>query len=216
MSDSFYVQNPWTGLVIDIGENSHAPSPGTLLRANPKETSAPGNAYQLWTFAPSNEEPVKTLLNYFFLRNANPASPFVIDIQEQGNVITRSPGGQTIKAGSRLDAWTVKSGQAGDLDDNHPASSNQIWGFTQDPESGFYFIENWLTGFVIDIEEKGLPPGQQPGAGTHLDAWPKKTGSQTIRNQLWQFVDPNGTPVKVPGPPSVVVKPPPGQVSVAR
>ena len=139
MPDSFYIQNPWTGLVIDIGENSQRPQPGTALRANAKQTSAPGNTYQLWTFAPSNEAPVKTVLNYFFLQNANSAYPFVIDIEEQGNVITKSPGGQTIRAGSRLDAYTVKSGQFGDLDDNHPASSNQLWGFVQDRELGPLF-----------------------------------------------------------------------------
>jgi hypothetical protein len=215
MPNSFYIQNPWTGLVIDIGENSQRPLPGTALRANAKKTSAPGNTYQLWTFTPSNQEPVKTVLNYFFLQNANSAYPFVIDIEE-GNVITKSPGGDTIKAGSRLDAYTVKSGQAGDLDDSRPESSNQLWGFTQDSESGFYFIENWLTSFVVDIEEKGLPDGQQPGAGAYLDAWPKKTGSLKIRNQLWQFVDPSGASVKVPPPPSVVINRLPGGSTVAR
>lgn len=214
MPDSFYIQNPWTGLVIDIGENSQRPQPGTALRANAKQTSAPGNTYQLWTFAPSNEAPVKTVLNYFFLQNANSAYPFVIDIEEQGNVITKSPGGQTIRAGSRLDAYTVKSGQFGDLDDNHPASSNQLWGFVQDRDSGLYFIQNWLTSFVIDIE-KG-PSGAQPEAKAYLDAWPQKTDPQKNKNQLWQFVDPSGASVKVPPPPSVVVNPLPGGKTVAR
>jgi hypothetical protein len=201
MSSSFYIQNPWTGLVIDIGENVQNPKRGTELRANTKQTSAPGNQYQLWTYIESSQQH-PTITGYYFLKNTNLAAPFVIDIEEKkGNIITSSPGGQTLRPGSRLDAYTEKSVQTGDLDDNHPAASNQLWGFVPAGTQGLFFIQNWLTGFVVDIEEGST--GRQPAAGAHLDAYPQK-GSDKNKNQLWQFVGPNGAPVAVPAPPAPV------------
>lgn len=213
MSD-FYIQNPWTGLVIDIGENQQNPPRGTMLRANAKKTIAPGNEYQLWTFVEFAQDVINDLINYFFIQNANPTTPLVIDIAEEGNVITRSPGGQTLKAGSRLDAWTMK-GASGGLDDNLPGSSNQIWGFVPNSKSAYYFIQNLLTDFVIDIEERGLSHGQPPPAGTYLDAYPQKEIGKNA-NQLWQFVDLNGTPVTVPGPPSRTIRSRPGNPTGTR
>jgi hypothetical protein len=213
-ASSFYIQNPWTGLVIDIGENSKTPSRGTLLRANAKMTSAPGNWYQLWTFSPPV---VETSGTYYWLQTANgdfATSPLVIDVAESGNVIQVPGKPGTLKEGSPLDAWTMKSLQGDDVDAGLSGASNQLWSFGQDAASGYYFIENWLTRFVIDIAEGGS--GQQPKAGAYLDAFAnKKNQNKPYQNQLWQFVDVNGATVTPPSgtpPDTGTVRGSPGSV----
>ncbi|HUI15550.1 MAG TPA: RICIN domain-containing protein [Xanthobacteraceae bacterium] len=195
---AFYIQNPWTGLVIDIGENAQKPSPGTLLRANTKMTSAPGNWYQLWTFS-SPFFPTPGSIPYYWLQNANgnlTKSPLVIDIEESGNLISVPGRPDTLKQGSPLDAWTQKNPQGHDLNAGKTGASNQLWSFAQDKASGYYYISNHLTGFVIDIAEG--PSGKQPTAGVYLDAWTLKGSSPENNNQLWQFVDVNGATVPAP------------------
>jgi hypothetical protein len=155
------------------------------------------------------------MTGYYFLKNANSATSLVIDIEEKkGNIITSSPGGQKLKPGSRLDAYTAKDPQIGSLDDNNSEASNQAWGFVPAGTPGLFFISNWLTGFVIDIEEG--PTGRQPAAGAYLDAYPQKD-TEKNKNQLWQLVGPNGAPVTAPAQPApvrVVVGPSEGSVSV--
>lgn len=204
---AFYIQNPWTGLVIDIGKNARNPSPGTLLCANAKMTSAPGNAYQLWTFSgpfvPPSGNP--TNIPYYWLQNANTQSPLVIDIVQSGNVISVPGRPDTLKQGSFLDAWTNKGPEAVDLsvDSGKAGAANQLWSFALDQASGYYTISNWLTGFVIDIAEGST--GKEPIAGANLDAWAWKGDSPDNKNQLWKFVDVNGATVAPPAEKSGLV-----------
>jgi hypothetical protein len=181
---SFYVQNPWTGLVIDIGENATSPPAGTPLRANTK--ASPAGPFQLWEFV----VPISSG-GYHAIQNANRNTPFVVDIERN----SQTPG-------ARLDAYTSKGASEG--------NTNQLWNFIKDPETGYYFIFSQLSGLVIDIEERGLAPGQKPQAGAHLDSWTWKgetsshPGNSTNVNQLWQFIQPDGAIVTPPP------NPPPG------
>jgi hypothetical protein len=57
----------------------------------------------------------------------------------------------------------------------------QAWQFIQDPTgSGYYFIQNIASGFVLDIEENSTEPGAA------LDAYPMKLTDND--NQLWEAV----------------------------
>jgi hypothetical protein len=183
----FYIQNPWTKLVIDIGVNETSPARGTLLRANALSENRPG-PFQLWQLV----VPINSQFGWNAIQNVN--VNLVIDIQ-----LKNVPENTLPPAGTRLDAWTEKEGDEG--------NANQLWSFEKD-SSGFYFIHSNLSQFAIDIEEHGLPPGQSPPSGSHLDAWPRKGGSSPQntgnRNQLWQLIEPGGAifvpPPTLPGP----------------
>jgi hypothetical protein len=180
----FYIQNPWTGLVIDIGVNETSPTAPTKLRANTK--TSPAGPFQLWDFV----IPISSG-GYHAIQNANRNTPLVVDVE--GN--SKTPG-------TRLDAYTEKGESEG--------NANQLWTFNKDPETGHYFIFSHLSGLVIDIEERGLAPGQKPQAHAHLDTYtwkgetpPPPSNSPNV-NQLWQFIQPDGTIVTPPP------NPPPG------
>ena len=196
---SFFIRNPWTGLVIDIAEaklRGEKPPALTALDAFTQKTQ--GNSNQLWTFVPAS---VTGWEFVYFLQN--PWTGLVIEIN-----VTRVPAKGPIPAGTHLDANTMNAPSG--LDVGAPANANQLWGFAPDPEgSGHYFIHNvFLGGFVIDIAEGQA--GGKPTAGRVLDAYPQKTSAQGNLNQLWAFVDPSGNPVTVPPPsgPSPIITPP--------
>jgi hypothetical protein len=68
-----------------------------------------------------------------------------------------------------------------------PAVDSQYWEFVPDPAgSGYYFIKNKVTGFVIDIQDEST------ATGALLVANPQnETGTDS---QLWQFfLDPSGS-----------------------
>jgi hypothetical protein len=68
-----------------------------------------------------------------------------------------------------------------------PVDDSQLWEFVPDPAgSGYYFIKNQATGFVIDIE------GESTATGALLVVNPQnETGTDS---QLWQFfLDPSGS-----------------------
>jgi hypothetical protein len=75
-----------------------------------------------------------------------------------------------------------------DLTQRQSGSDSQLWQLTPDPEgSGFFFIQNKVSPYVMDVEQYTDGNGNSP-----LDAWQQKqTGTD---NQLWQFVpDPGGS-----------------------
>jgi hypothetical protein len=201
---SFFIQNPKTKLVIDIKLGN--PAKGSGLIANAQATTQLESSFQLWTFVTSNMQ-IGALTGYYFIQNQNatlapPTSPqFVIDI-ELGGLTTKLPN-----KGVLLDAYPQKGPeQTTGQDFGEPSNANQLWGFMKDT-SGYYYIVNPLTGFVIDISEGAKPLGT---AGATLDGWPWK-GSNVPGNvnQLWQFVPSGGNGAFVPDPPSVVRHLPP-------
>jgi hypothetical protein len=95
----YFIQNPSTGLVVDI-QGAKA-TPGTLLDAFTKKGSYPGNANQLWAFYPGSAS------GYYSIVSQLDGS--VIDVQ----------GGKTV-SGTLLDAFTAKGS---------PGNDNQLWAF---------------------------------------------------------------------------------------
>ena len=120
----YFLQNPWTGLVIEInvaGVPVIGPIPaGTHLDANTMnapsslDVGAPANANQLWGFGPdpdgSGNYFIGNFINYFV------GNSFVIDLAEGG-----LQGGQKPRAGTLLDAYPAKTSAQGNL--------NQLWAF---------------------------------------------------------------------------------------
>jgi hypothetical protein len=80
-------------------------------------------------------------------------------------------------------------------------SDNQMWTFVPSSEAGYYFIQSRLGDLVVDVE------GASTKAGTHLDAYTKKTSSANWNNQLWTFIDEKGN--SVTPPPQYTPPPPP-------
>jgi hypothetical protein len=194
---SFFIRNPSTKLVIDMKNAAK----GSALIANTQATKNLGNSFQLWTFV-SSTEPINALGGYYFIQNQNatlapPGSPpFVVDV-EMGSLTTQLP-----KKGVFLDAYPKKGPtQTTAQDFGQPSNANQLWGFIKDT-SGYYYIVNPLTDFVIDISEGSKPLGT---AGAALDGWPWK-GSNVPgnANQLWEFVPNSGSGAFAPAPPSLV------------
>lgn len=142
----FAIQNKLAGHVINIKGDSD----GTLLDASGAKTGSGADAAnQQWEFisGPAGS-------NYYFIKN--PHTNHVVDVQ-----------GNSTKDGAPLDAYHEKSG-----DD----AANQLWQLIPDPAgSGYYFIQNKLTGHVIDISAAD---------GTTLTAFPLKLFDND--NQLWK------------------------------
>ena len=118
----YFLQNPWTGLVIEInlaGVPVIGPIPaGTPLDANTMnapsglDVGAPAKANQLWGFVPDPDGSG----NYFISNFISPfvGNSFVIDIAEGGS-------GEKPPAGRLLDAHPQKTSAQGNL--------NQLWRF---------------------------------------------------------------------------------------
>ena len=149
---SFFIQNPFTGNVIDI--RAASATAGVLLDAYPAKTAHGENsANQQWQFVPDPSDS-----GYYFIQN--PLTGHVIDVQ-----------GASTTDGTLLDAYPMKA--PGALD-----SSNQLWQLVSDPAgSGSYFIQNKLTGHVIDIM------GASTASGAALNVFPMKMFNNA--NQLW-------------------------------
>lgn len=149
---SVMIQNPATGHVIDIQENSTVD--GAVLDAfHPKTSPGESSANQQWVFVIDQSGS-----GYYYIQN--PLTQHVIDIQ-----------GNSTADGAVLDAFHMKNAPG----ENH---ANQLWQFVPDPAgSGYYFIQNLLTGNVIDIL------GDSTSDGAALDAYPMKLFG--YENQLW-------------------------------
>jgi hypothetical protein len=167
---SLFIQNPHSGNVIDIQGNSTAE--GALLDAYTAKINPGDNpANQQWEFVSDSTNP-----GYYFIEN--PSTKHVIDIQ-----------GNSTLDGASLDAYPAKNNPG----ENH---DNQLWQIIADPAgSGYFFIQNKLTGHVIDVSHNST------SAGALLDAFPLKLFGNA--NQLWAPLQ--GTfppPVKPATPPS--------------
>jgi hypothetical protein len=155
------------GNVIDIQGNSTQPD--ALLDAwPPKAGQSLGNpsplaANQTWEILhdPAGSE------NFII---QNPETGHCIDIQEN-----------SIEAGALLDANKVKTSD----------NQNQLWDFLPDPfGSGYFFIQNPQTGYVIEIE------GGSSESGTRLVVNPRRLFGNNF--QLWAGVGQNLVPTTFP------------------
>jgi hypothetical protein len=124
------------GNVIDIQENST--KPGALLDAYPPKASQSLTepttlaANQTWEVLP---DPAGS--SHFIIQN--PATGHCIDIR-----------GNSIDRGASLDAYPSKKSD----------NQNQLWDFLPDPfGSGYFFIQNPQTGYVIEIEKGSSKSG---------------------------------------------------------
>jgi ricin-type beta-trefoil lectin protein len=164
------IQNKLAGHVIDIQGNSTAD--GALLDAYHAKT-APGDnpANQQWEF---NLDPAGS--GYYLI--SNPPTGHVIDIQ-----------GNSTADGASLDAYHAKTAPG----QNH---DNQLWQLIPDPGgSGYFFLQNKLTGHVIDVSHNSTTDGAA------LDAFPLKLFGND--NQLWAPLQGNFPPaVNMATPPS--------------
>jgi len=169
---SFFIQNPFSGNVIDI--RAASATAGALLDAYPPKTAqGEDSANQQWQFVPD-----PTDSGYYFIQN--PLTGHVIDIQ-----------GASTTDGTLLDAYPMKAASGQD-------PSNQLWQLVSDPAgSGSYFIQNPLTGHVIDIQ------GASTASGAALDVFPMKMFNNA--NQLW-------SPLGGQFPPAVTVALPPADL----
>ena len=130
---------------------------GALLDAYPQKTT--GNDNQLWMFVP---DPAGS--GYYFIKSMLDGT--VIDVQ-----------GNSTADGALLDAYPQKTTD----------TDNQLWQALADPAgSGYYFIQNKLTGHVIDIAQNST------ASGAALDAYPMKMFGNA--NQLWAPVGGNFPP----------------------
>jgi hypothetical protein len=147
------IKNKLTGNVIDVKGSST--QDGALLDAYHAKTAKGENpANQIWEF---NPDPAGS--SYYFIKN--PLTGHVIDIQDNSTV-----------DGAVLDAFHAKTAKGED-------PSNQLWQLISDPAgSGYYFIQNKLTGNVIDIK------GNSKADGAALTAFPLKLFGND--NQLWK------------------------------
>jgi hypothetical protein len=177
MASPFFIKSKLGDLVIDI--QGASTKPGTQLDAFTKKTKSPDWNNQLWEFATSS------FAGYSLLQN--PATKLVIDVS-----------GASTKPGTPLDAFTVNTVGKPPIVTN---SDNQMWMFVPSSEAGYYFIQSRLGDLVIDVE------GASTKAGTHLDAYTKKTSSANWNNQLWTFIDEKGN--SVTPPPPYTTPPPP-------
>ena len=201
-----YIQNPWTGLVIDVKPkpNEITPTAGSPLFANTKDaTNSNGANFQRWTIVEITPPTIRNMGGWQVIQNADlhsqdipgthTKSPFCIDILG---------GGTQPAKGTPLDAFPEKGNWI------ETSNQNQVWGFYKDSTSDHYFIASALDGLVIDIMEHGLPHGQPPKAGAGLDAYMQKSSNN--RNQLWQLMDTAGALVIPPASPVLVVPRGPG------
>jgi hypothetical protein len=169
---SFFIQNPFTGNVIDI--RAASAKAGALLDAFPAKTGHGENsANQQWQFVPDPKGS-----GYYFIQN--PLTGNAIDLQ-----------GASTTDGTLLDAYPMKTASNQD-------PSNQLWQLVSDPAgSGSYFIQNKLTGHVIDIA------GASTASGAALNAFPMKMFNNA--NQLW-------SPLAGQFPPAVTMASPPANL----
>jgi hypothetical protein len=145
--------------VIDISTKS-----GALLDAAPSKASQSPRgpttlaANQTWEVLP---DPARS--SHFIIQN--PASGNCIDIQ-----------GNSIDRGASLDAYPAKT------KDNQ----NQLWDFLPDPfGSGYFFIQNPRTGYVIEIENGSSK------SGASLVVNPRRLFDNNF--QLWAGVEQDWT-----------------------
>jgi len=144
MPDQIMLESALSGNVIDIKGNSTAQ--GALLDAFPSKAGAPVLSPQGGVAQPT---PV-----------ANQAWEVARDPAGSSHFIIKNPGtghcidivGNSVARGAQLDAFPSKKSN----------NENQLWDFLPDPNgSGYFFIQNPQTGYVIEIEngssESGAP-----------------------------------------------------------
>jgi len=146
------IQNKLTGHVIDIQGNSTA-NGAPLDAYHAKLGSGENSTNQQWQFLP---DPAGS--GHYIIQN-----PFTLQaIGIKGNSTTD---------GALLGAYNINADSGEDW-------SGQIWQLIPDPAgSGYYFIQNMLTGNVIDIAHNSTADGAA------LDAFPLKLFGND--NQLW-------------------------------
>jgi hypothetical protein len=155
MSTPIMIYSRLNGNVIDIRENSTQSGAG--LDAFPSKThlNLTGNpeplaANQTWEVLPNPAGP-----DHFIIQN--PATGHCIDID-----------GNSTKRGASLDAWPAKNSD----------NQNQLWDALPDPfGSGYFFIQNPQTGYVIEIENGSSK------AGASLVVNPRRLFDN--KSQLW-------------------------------
>jgi Ricin-type beta-trefoil lectin domain-like len=161
---SITIQSKLNDHVIDIQESSSS-SGAPPLEARPVVGGGidlvgpppPIASNQTWEILP---DPAGS--NHHIIKN--PATGRCIDIS----------GNSTAK-GASLDAWPEK------MRDNQ----NQLWDLLPDPfGSGYFFIQNPQTGFVIEIENASLEPG------AHLVVNPMRLFGHNF--QLWTGLEDGG------------------------
>jgi hypothetical protein len=155
------------GNVIDIQDNST--EPGALLDAYPPKVGQ--SLTQPTTFAANQTwEVLPDPLHSSHSIIQNPATGNCIDINHN-----------SIDRGALLDASPAKN--------EH--NENQLWDFLPDPfGSGYFFIQNPQTGYVIEIE-KG-----SSSSGASLVVNPRRLFNNNF--QLWAGVEQSWLPAKFP------------------
>lgn len=126
IENAFYLQNPATGLVIDIQDEKY--EPGTRLVAY-KMKNSPNETYywnnQLWYFERNEKGWYE---GWYFIVNGE--SGLVIDI---AHADTRT---DFAKSGTTVDVWTQKKTEP---ESNNP--NNQLWTFVS--KEGTFLTPKW-------------------------------------------------------------------------
>jgi Ricin-type beta-trefoil lectin domain-like len=126
IENAFYLQNPATGLVIDIQEEKY--EPGTPLVAYTMKNNADETYYwnnQLWYFDPAHSE---DRADWYFIVNGE--SGLAIDIARAD---TRT---DFAKTGTTVDVWTQKK-----IEPNSNDANNQLWSFVS--TDGAFLTPKW-------------------------------------------------------------------------
>jgi hypothetical protein len=168
---NFYVENPWTGLVIDIGERAK-------LHANTK--TRPAGPFQLWEFV----TPVSSG-GYHAIQNANRNNPFVIDIEKN----SKTPG-------AALDAYRLKSESEGNTNQlwNFFKDPETGYYFIFSQLSGL--VIDIAEGTLAPGQKP--PAGAPLDTWTWKGQTSSHPGTSKNVNQLWQFIQPDGAVVTPP------------------
>jgi Ricin-type beta-trefoil lectin domain-like len=156
MSNHYFIESKLHGHhVVDIKDSLDVS--GTPLDANKRKEHKYG--HQVWEFVKSPIE------GYFYIEN--PATSLVIDIREPHGPTPPPP------SGTKLDAHTKKT-TAGHF-------NGQLWRLSEDAQTGWYYIESYVNGYVIDVE------GASTTAGALLDAATRNPPAHKD-SQLWKRV----------------------------
>jgi hypothetical protein len=167
MATTIMIQCKLNGNVIDIQDNST--QSGALLDAYPSK--APQSLTEPTTFAANQTWevlPDPAGSRHFIIQN--PATGHCIDIR-----------GNSIDRGASLDAYPSKKS----------ANQNQLWDFLPDPfGSGYFFIQNPQTGYVIEIKNESSK------SGASLVVNPRRLFDNNF--QLWAGVKQSWLPATFP------------------
>jgi hypothetical protein len=122
IENGFYLQNPATGLVIDIHEKKY--EPGTPLDGYPMKNNVDETYYwnnQLWYFVPNP----KYEAPWYFIVNGE--SGLVIDVYQADTATDFAESGTTV------DVWNQKT--------TGPDWDNQVWSFAT--KDSTFVIPQW-------------------------------------------------------------------------